>query len=88
MPLGCPWGFCFHFSEIDVANCQIVNTPLKAAKDFYSRIERLGVFRDSVFSQFQPDGSLSRNHSSGATKQIRSEASHSQSSTSKIASFG
>ncbi|QKQ74543.1 hypothetical protein FBB35_15475 [Nostoc sp. TCL240-02] len=53
MPLGFPWCFCIHSSGLDVVKCQIVNTPLKAAKGFYSRIERLSVFRDSVFLEFK-----------------------------------
>lgn len=44
MPVGCSWCFCIHSSGLDVARCQIVNTPSKAAKYFYSRIERLNVF--------------------------------------------
>jgi hypothetical protein len=47
--LGLSGDFCSYSSENDVANCEIVNTPSKAVKDFYSRIERLGVFIDSVF---------------------------------------
>ncbi|OYE00347.1 hypothetical protein CDG79_35690 [Nostoc sp. 'Peltigera membranacea cyanobiont' 232] len=53
MPLSFPWCFCIYSSGLDVVRCQIVNTPLKAAKDFYSRIERLSVFRDSVFLEFK-----------------------------------
>ncbi|PLZ06556.1 hypothetical protein CBP27_06575 [Fischerella thermalis WC542] len=36
--------FFIHFNDIDVLGCQIVNTPSKARKDFYSRIERFNVF--------------------------------------------
>ncbi len=70
-------------ATIDVANCQIVNTRFKAGQGFYSRIEKLGVFRDSVFLEFRPCRSLSRNYSSDAARKITSEASHSQNSVSK-----
>jgi hypothetical protein len=46
--------FFIYFSDIDVLGCQIVNTPSKARKDFYSRIERFNVFRDSLFLEFRP----------------------------------
>ncbi|MFH7030748.1 MAG: hypothetical protein ACHBN1_36740 [Heteroscytonema crispum UTEX LB 1556] len=46
--------FCIHSSDINVPECQIVNTPSKAPKNFYSRIERFGVLGDSVFLEFKP----------------------------------
>ncbi|WP_190683128.1 hypothetical protein [Nostoc sp. FACHB-110] len=45
----------------------IVNTPSKVAKAFYSRIERLGVFIDSVFTEFEPCVRLSRPSSSAVS---------------------
>ncbi|WP_196517624.1 hypothetical protein [Nostoc sp. WHI] len=49
-----------------MAGYQIVNTSPKAAKDFYSRIEGLSGFKDSVLLKFKPYGSLRSNHPSGA----------------------
>jgi hypothetical protein len=50
--------FLIHFSDTDILSCQIVNTPSKAAKDFYSRIEGLNLFWDFrylwSFSLWQP----------------------------------
>ncbi|MBL1200009.1 MAG: hypothetical protein FWK04_13190 [Nostoc sp. GBBB01] len=82
MPLDHPWCFCIHSSGIDVAKCQIVNTPSKAAKDFYSRIERLIVSYRFVFLEFKPFGSHRCNHSCDAAMKIQSEASHPQKFTS------
>jgi len=49
LPVGGCKGFCIHSSDINAAGMQIVNTASKAHKDFYSRIERFNVFRDSIF---------------------------------------
>ncbi|NMG05407.1 hypothetical protein DP117_00435 [Brasilonema sp. UFV-L1] len=44
LPRGGFKSFCIHSSDIHVVGMQIVNTPSKARKDFYSRIERFNVF--------------------------------------------
>lgn len=38
------------FLDLGQTRYQIGNTPSKAAKDFYSRIERPGMFRDPVLA--------------------------------------
>lgn len=49
LSVGSSKGFCIHSSDIHGVGMQIVNTASKAHKDFYSRIERFNVFRDSIF---------------------------------------
>jgi len=51
-------------------NAKKVNTLSTEKQDFYSRIERFGVFRDGVFFCFQPWSHQSSNHCSGTAGKI------------------
>ncbi len=46
------WGFCFHSNYLPVIRYQIINTDSPEDTTFYSRIEKLGMFRYLVFLEF------------------------------------